>query len=91
MNDKTIISDVVKHRKADGINEIGAPLQGMVNSVLVAEGDIVEANSPLFVIEAMKMESTITSPKTGKVKKIYLGEKSLVEQDDLVIELEDLE
>jgi pyruvate carboxylase len=35
----------------------------------------------------MKMESTVTSPIAGTVKKIYLTEKTLVEQDDLVIEL----
>jgi len=34
------------------------------------------------------MESTITSPKAGKVKKIHLSEKTMVEQDDVVIELE---
>jgi Acetyl/propionyl-CoA carboxylase, alpha subunit len=36
----------------------------------------------------MKMESTITSPMAGKVIKIYLAEKTLVEQEDVVIELE---
>jgi pyruvate carboxylase len=36
----------------------------------------------------MKMESTITTPVAGTVKKIHLTERTLVEQDDLVIELE---
>jgi len=33
------------------------------------------------------MESTITSPLKGKVIRIHLKEKTLVEQDDMVIEL----
>ena len=80
-------SKVVVNRKAVGDHEIGTPLQGSISKVLVKEGDEVQANDPLFVIEAMKMESTITAPMNGTIKKIHLGEKTLVEQDDLVIEL----
>jgi pyruvate carboxylase len=36
----------------------------------------------------MKMESTISAPRAGKVKKIYLEAGEMVEQDDLVVELE---
>ena len=75
------------HVKATKDNEIGSPLQGNLSKILVKEGDEVKANQPLFIIEAMKMESTITSPMAGTVKKVHLGERTLVEQDDLVIEL----
>lgn len=75
------------HVKATKDNEVGSPLQGNLSKILVKEGDEVKANQPLFIIEAMKMESTITSPMAGTVKKVYLGERTLVEQDDLVVEL----
>ncbi len=75
------------HQKARTKNEIGAPLQGSLAKILVKEGQTVEVNTPLFSIEAMKMESTITSPIAGIVAKIHLREKTLVEQDDLVLEL----
>ena len=39
----------------------------------------------LFVIEAMKMESTITSPLAGEVTLLPLKEKTLVEANDLVV------
>ena len=68
---------------------IGAPLQGSLSRILVKVGQKIDENTPLFIIEAMKMESTITSPVSGKVKAIHLKEKSMVEQDDMVIELED--
>jgi pyruvate carboxylase len=81
-------SEVVAHRKAETEMEIGAPLQGNISKILVKVGEEVKVNTPLFIIEAMKMESTITSPVAGVVKSIPLKEKTLVEQDDLVIALE---
>ena len=65
-----------------------SPLQGSLSTILVKEGDTVEKNQGLFVIEAMKMESTIASPMSGVVERVHLSEKTLVEQDDLVIEID---
>ncbi|MCC6690257.1 MAG: hypothetical protein IT235_01870 [Bacteroidia bacterium] len=48
----------------------------------------MKKNAPLFVIEAMKMESTITALKDCKIKKVSLSESTLVETDDLVLEME---
>ena len=76
-----------KNIKAVGANQIGAPLQGSLSKIIVKEGDEISKDTPLFIIEAMKMESTITAPMDGIVKKIYLKEKTLVEQDDLVVEI----
>ncbi len=88
IKDNTVQSEKVVHRKAENDNEIGAPLQGSLSQILVKEGDAVAVNSPLFIIEAMKMESTITSPVDSVVKKIHIAEKTMVGQDDLIIELE---
>jgi pyruvate carboxylase len=52
---------------------------------MVLEGDEIVKGQPLFVIEAMKMESTINSPLTGTIQKVLLHENSMVEQDDCVI------
>lgn len=80
----------VVHRKAteDNPNEVGAPLQGLLSKIFVKVGDKVKRNQPLFVIEAMKMETTISSMKAGKVKSIILGEGTMVESDDLVVVIE---
>lgn len=75
-------------RKAEKVTQIGAPLQGSLSSILVREGQKVELNDPLFVIEAMKMESTITAPMAGEIQKIYLAPRDMVDQDDLVIEID---
>mgnify|MGYP000376681127 CR=1 FL=1 len=88
IHDKNELVEVAVHRKASGDKEVGVPLQGNLSKILVEEGDEIDVNTPLFIIEAMKMESTITAPVAGVVKKIHLKEKTLVEQDDLVVELE---
>ena len=76
------------NRKAVDANEIGTSLQGKLAAIMVKAGDEVEQNTPLFVIEAMKMETTITAPAAGKVAKVHLHVGELVEQGDLVIEME---
>ncbi len=88
VKDNHLAIEKVEHIKVSKETDIGAPLQGSLTKILVKEGDKVEVNTPLFLIEAMKMESTITSPIKGKVAKIHLAEKTMVEQDDLIVELE---
>ncbi len=85
--DKSIEPDEHMHLKVSAENHIGSPLQGNLSKILVKTGDKVMKNDPLFIIEAMKMESTITANKEGVVGKIYLSEKTLVMQDDLVLEI----
>ena len=76
------------HQKAKSDNEVGSPLQGRLSEIKVKVGDSIDENTPLFVIEAMKMETSVTSPMSGKVKKVYLTAGTMVQQDDLVVELE---
>ena len=87
VQDKSVKVEKVVHQKADKENkkEIGAPLQGSLSSVLVEPGEKVEKNQPLFVIEAMKMETTITANTSGEVDKIILKEGTMVFADDLVV------
>ena len=88
IKDNNATSNEVIHQKAQAPNEIGAPLQGSISDILVKKGDKVKVNDPLFVIEAMKMETTVSSPIAGVVKRIVLKTKTMVAQDDLVIELD---
>jgi pyruvate carboxylase len=76
------------NRKAESDNEIGSPLQGRLADVRVAPGQSVKDNEALFVIEAMKMETTVSAPKAGIVKKVHLSAGDMVHQEDLVIEFE---
>ena len=88
--DKSLKIEKISNQKAspkdDG--EVGSPLQGKIAEVLVQEGEKVKAGDSLFIIEAMKMETTVSTPKAGIIKKVVLGGGSMVEQDDLVIVVE---
>jgi pyruvate carboxylase len=68
--------------------QIGAPLQGSLYKVLVKKGQVIKENDALFIIEAMKMETTVTAHKAGKIKSVILDEGSMVKQDDLIVTFE---
>lgn len=87
IRDKKVTVQKVSNRKAEADNEVGSPLQGKIAEVKVKEGDKVKKDDVLFVIEAMKMETTVSSAVSGTVKKIHLQAGQLVEQDDLVVEM----
>lgn len=88
VNDKSLKVTVISNKKVSHDKEIGAPLQGKLTKILVNKGDVVSKNTPLFLIEAMKMESTVVAPFDGKVAHIELKDNTMVMQDDLVVTLE---
>jgi pyruvate carboxylase len=90
VRDQSVAVTKISNAKADKGNprHVGAPLQGMLSKVLVKAGTPVPRNTPLFVIEAMKMETTITAPQDLVVAGITLSEGSRVQADDLVLTLE---
>ena len=89
VRDRSVEVKTVRNQKTDKANprQIGAPLQGMLSKVLVKDGEAVKRNTPLFIIEAMKMETTITAPDDSTVQSLHLGEGTLVNADDLVLTL----
>ncbi len=88
VHDDSATTTLILNEKAISDKQVGSPLQGSISKILVKAGDEVEKGQPLFIIEAMKMESTITAPMTGSVRRVALREKTLVKQDDLVVELD---
>jgi pyruvate carboxylase len=66
-------------------NQIGAPLQGSLYKVLVKKGQEIKENDALFIIEAMKMETTVVAFKAGKVTSITMKDGNMVSQDDLIL------
>ena len=89
VRDQTVAVTRISNAKADKHNpgHVGAPLQGLLSKVLVKAGERVARNSPLFVIEAMKMETTITAPQDLTVAGITLEAGTRVQADDLVLTL----
>ena len=72
----------------DGDLPVLAPIPGLVVKVLVAEGDVVEENQPMVLLEAMKMENELRAQKAGKVKQVKIVAGQRVEQNALLMLLE---
>jgi pyruvate carboxylase len=89
ITDKSLKIEKIANAKTDKNNpaHIGSPLPGMLSRIMVKAGDKVAKNQPLFIIEAMKMETTVAATQAGAIARIHLKEKHLVEADDLVITL----
>jgi len=88
IKDKSIKEGIIKEekRKADLENnkEIGANIPGNIIKILVKEGEEVQKNQPVAVIEAMKMETKIIAPIKGKIEEIYVKEGQQVESRELI-------
>ncbi|MEO6305553.1 MAG: acetyl-CoA carboxylase biotin carboxyl carrier protein subunit [Bacteroidia bacterium] len=68
------------------VNEIKAPMPGMVLNILVKEGDEVNKGDALIVLEAMKMENILKSPSHGIIKKIPISKGVAVEKNQILIQ-----
>jgi pyruvate carboxylase subunit B len=62
--------------------DVEAPTPGNVVKILVEVGDTVETDSPLVVLEAMKMESEVKSPCAGKVLAVHVSAGDTVQASD---------
>jgi biotin carboxyl carrier protein len=68
--------------------ELRAIIPGRVVSVDVAEGDAVDAGGRLLVVEAMKMQNELRSPRSGTVGRVAVGPGQTVELGDLLLVVE---
>mmetsp|Transcript_2121 Transcript_2121/g.4005 ORF Transcript_2121/g.4005 Transcript_2121/m.4005 type:complete len:110 (-) Transcript_2121:91-420(-) len=68
-------------------SQLGSPMPGVVEKVLVAEGDLVDAGDTLVTISAMKMEVKVTAPFAGKVSKMHVPVGGRVVEAALLVTL----
>ena len=89
VRDRSVAVTSRQARRAEAGNpaHIGAGLPGIVVAK-VAVGDTVTKGQPLAVIEAMKMESTVTSPVDGTVAEVVVAAGASVEVGDLLVVLD---
>jgi biotin carboxyl carrier protein len=72
----------------DGPIEVRAIIPGVVVAVSVTAGDDVTAGQQLLVVEAMKMQNELRSPRDGVVGRIAVGERQTIEVGDLLVVIE---
>ena len=68
--------------------QLETPVQGTVWKVVVKVDQTVKAGETLLIIESMKMEIPIESPRSGIVRELLVTEGEQVKQDGLVAVLE---
>jgi len=71
--------------EGDGDLPITAPIPGLVVKVLVEDGQEVEVNQPLVILEAMKMENEIRAPRAGVVRDIAIEVGQSVEGNAVLL------
>ncbi len=71
----------------EGPQEILAPMPGKIIRILVKENQEVAQGAGLLVIEAMKMQNELRTPRAGRVEKIYVAEAAGVETGSRLIRL----
>lgn len=69
-------------------NEVKAAMPGTILAVKVSEGDSVELGQVLLVMESMKMELSLESPRSGKVARLLVQPGQMVELGRVLLELE---
>ena len=68
------------------LNEIKAPMPGLILDIKVEVGQEVKKGDPILILEAMKMENILKSPGDGIVKAIKVKVKDNVEKGQLLLE-----
>ncbi len=68
--------------------EISSPMPGKVVRVLVSQGDRVEANQGLLVVEAMKMQNELKSPQPGTVAQLAVQPGANVAAGEILVIIE---
>ncbi len=90
IKDNRLSKKISQKLKASDQNSkhIGSPLPGQISKIFVKNGKRIIKGDNLLVIEAMKMETTITAEKSGLIKSLFVAVGENVETKDLLIELD---
>ncbi len=70
---------------ASGMQEIKSPMPSRVVKILTKQGDEVDVDEGVVVVEAMKMESELKSPIKGEVKDVFVNEGDAVEAGTVLL------
>ena len=70
------------------INDVKAPMPGLVLSIKAKVGDEIQKGDAILILEAMKMENVLKAQGNGIIKAIKINEGEAVEKNQVLIELE---
>ncbi len=90
VTDRKAAATSARYAKAEEGNpaHIGAPMPGVLTSLLVTPGQKVKTGDLLLTIEAMKMETGIHAERDATVKAVHVPSGSQIDAKDLIVEFE---
>ncbi len=71
-----------------GITVLNAPMPGVLTQLQVEEGDEVKTGQEIGVIEAMKMENSLRSPRDGRIRQVAVSPGDNLESNQLILRYE---
>lgn len=86
--DQLLASMGIKDAMTRKVNDIRAPMPGLVLKVLVTPGQAIKKGDPVLILEAMKMENVFKAGSDAIVKEIKVSERTAVEKGEVLIVLE---
>ncbi len=73
---------------AQKVNDLKAPMPGLVLKINVSEGQAIKKGESLLILEAMKMENVLKAASDGIIKSIKVKQGSTVEKGQLLIQIQ---
>lgn len=86
--DRLFLQMGISKGAASKVNQVKAPMPGLIQSIMVQSGDNVQKGDTLLVLVAMKMENSIKAPGDGKVQSVNVNTGQSVEKNHILIEFE---
>lgn len=86
--DRLLASMGISETSSRKVNDIKAPMPGMVLKVLVSPGQAIRKGDPVLILEAMKMENVFKATVDAVVKEVKVTERTAVEKGEVLIVLE---
>lgn len=89
-NDEMLLHESLKKGSGfGGDEELKAGMPGKIIEIFAKQGDLVKANKPLLIMEAMKMENEMRTSRDVKIKEICIKQGDSVETGAILIKFED--
>lgn len=72
---------------ASNLGHVAAPMPGAVVDVRVKPGQEVQRGDAVAVLSAMKMETVVTAPRSGVIKRLAVSEGDHMDAGDLIVDM----
>lgn len=78
----------ISSKSSSAVQVVKAPMPGLIINISAKAGDEVKKGDSLLILEAMKMENVLKSPRDGKIKKVSVDLRQPVEKNQILLEFE---